>query len=350
MTRDKTIDIIKCLGIVLMVLGHSGFIYTRWIYQFHMALFFIIAGYCFKERYSESLSSLTKLVIGRLKSLYIPCLLFNSFIVIFHNLFIKLYLISGEQYTIKTTAIHLIKCLLFSGGESLSGAMWFLRTMFISTILFGIVHFIFKKNELMRVAICFILTYIGYILSNLSFGKYFSFFSVMFLFELGFIIKTNANSLNLTGYKKHLFALIGLLGTIIPLYFVKDSISLKSNSIINPFYFVFCSLMGYIFIYSLSRMLKDTKISNVLAYIGNHTLPIVMFHYLSMKIVTLIGIVYFNDSLTKLIEYPFAYSGIFWCLLYTIVGITVPIIIYIPYSKLKNIIRSKIKIRKEVQI
>lgn len=40
MKRNKIIDIMKAIGIIFMVLGHSGFKYTKWIYQFHMALFF----------------------------------------------------------------------------------------------------------------------------------------------------------------------------------------------------------------------------------------------------------------------------------------------------------------------
>lgn len=55
--RNPLIDYMKAIGIILMVMGHSGSPITLWIYLFHMSLFFIISGYCIKEYYSDSLSN-----------------------------------------------------------------------------------------------------------------------------------------------------------------------------------------------------------------------------------------------------------------------------------------------------
>lgn len=46
MKRDKRIDIVRGLSMVLIVLGHSGFPKTSYIYLFHVSVFFIIAGWC----------------------------------------------------------------------------------------------------------------------------------------------------------------------------------------------------------------------------------------------------------------------------------------------------------------
>lgn len=46
MERDLRFDIMRGIGIILMMLGHipvEGFIY-RWIYSFHMPMFFILSG------------------------------------------------------------------------------------------------------------------------------------------------------------------------------------------------------------------------------------------------------------------------------------------------------------------
>ena len=37
--RDATIDILKGIGIILMVAGHCGAPFTSYIYLFHMAIF-----------------------------------------------------------------------------------------------------------------------------------------------------------------------------------------------------------------------------------------------------------------------------------------------------------------------
>ena len=49
--RNQTLDIMKAVGIFLVIIGHnSSGILTNYIYSFHMPLFFIIAGYFWKER------------------------------------------------------------------------------------------------------------------------------------------------------------------------------------------------------------------------------------------------------------------------------------------------------------
>ena len=60
--RYTEVDIARGIGILFVVLGHSikqtgvsaGWIriLTYMIYSFHMPLFFMMSGYCFKEKYS----------------------------------------------------------------------------------------------------------------------------------------------------------------------------------------------------------------------------------------------------------------------------------------------------------
>lgn len=47
--RDLSVDIVKALGIFCMVAGHCDWPFTHFIYLFHMAIFFIASGYCYKE-------------------------------------------------------------------------------------------------------------------------------------------------------------------------------------------------------------------------------------------------------------------------------------------------------------
>lgn len=69
---NRLIAILSVFGILLVVLGHSGFeeeiikqTYAglhRWIYSFHMPLFFLISGYLF----AYTTSDFSKLDVGRL--------------------------------------------------------------------------------------------------------------------------------------------------------------------------------------------------------------------------------------------------------------------------------------------
>ena len=49
--RNPLLDIMKAIGIFLVIIGHNiqGVGY-HYIYSFHMPMFFIIAGYFYKER------------------------------------------------------------------------------------------------------------------------------------------------------------------------------------------------------------------------------------------------------------------------------------------------------------
>ncbi len=50
--RSKTIDVMKGIGIILVIIGHlippDSYAF-RWIFSFHMPLFFLLFGYCYKE-------------------------------------------------------------------------------------------------------------------------------------------------------------------------------------------------------------------------------------------------------------------------------------------------------------
>lgn len=59
MKRVESVTIAKAIGIILMVVGHSGLggYPIRFIYLFHMPLFFFLSGYCFKESYWKGLKN-----------------------------------------------------------------------------------------------------------------------------------------------------------------------------------------------------------------------------------------------------------------------------------------------------
>ena len=54
MERNRVFDIMKGVGILSVILGHMD-IESYWrnvIYSFHMPLFFILAGYFFRSRFT----------------------------------------------------------------------------------------------------------------------------------------------------------------------------------------------------------------------------------------------------------------------------------------------------------
>ena len=75
--RNPTIDVLKGICILFMVGGHSGFPIKSFIYLFHMAVFFMASGYCYKESNSEDSDHFLRFVVRKLKTLWFPYVLWT---------------------------------------------------------------------------------------------------------------------------------------------------------------------------------------------------------------------------------------------------------------------------------
>jgi len=50
--REATFDVMKCIGIIAVIIGHLTSFGQDFIFSLHMPLFFIIAGYFYHEKYN----------------------------------------------------------------------------------------------------------------------------------------------------------------------------------------------------------------------------------------------------------------------------------------------------------
>ena len=147
--RDKTISIVKAIGIILMVVGHSGC--PKWlhdyIYMFHMPLFFFCSGYFFKP--VAQLSQLKDFIIKRIKKLYFPFVKWSLFFLLLHNILFKMniyndkYGFSGNVSSVYGVEDFMSRFLnivfAMRGNEQLLGGFWFIRVLFISSIVLSVI-------------------------------------------------------------------------------------------------------------------------------------------------------------------------------------------------------------------
>ena len=93
--RGNAIDIIKGVGILAVVIGHSGCPakLRTVIYMVHMPLFFLASGYLLQE---ERLHDTVRFVRGKIKSLYVPLPKYALPVLFFRNLLIKAAIMSTE--------------------------------------------------------------------------------------------------------------------------------------------------------------------------------------------------------------------------------------------------------------
>lgn len=139
-SEDKSINIAKGIGILLMVAGHSGMpnFLHHFVYAFHMPLFFIISGYCFKEKYvNEPWTFVRK----RFKGLYVPYVKYMLLFILLHNVFTYWHF---YEYTYTTR--DFARCAFYTittmgGWEGLLGGYWFLTQL----LLCSLIGFIFVR-------------------------------------------------------------------------------------------------------------------------------------------------------------------------------------------------------------
>lgn len=148
--RIDEIDIIKALGIICMVAGHAGAPFTKFIYLFHMAIFFIASGFFYKEQSSDSIKNVFNSILKKLKQLWIPYFVWNTIFVLLNNVFIKInvytdnpdilnyvqgkYIGTHDYLGIVEMLKSIVKGAVFSGNTQMGGAFWFLKILFMVSV------------------------------------------------------------------------------------------------------------------------------------------------------------------------------------------------------------------------
>lgn len=130
--RIHEYDILKCFGIVMVVMGHTlqpGYLYSL-LYYVHMPLFFLLSGCTNRnDDYYADGRNIFAFFVKRIKSLYIPFLKYAIPIVLLHNVFFSygIYTSGYEGWHEWVTQIG--RTLLFCIGttEPLLGQLWFIK-------------------------------------------------------------------------------------------------------------------------------------------------------------------------------------------------------------------------------
>ena len=147
-SRIGYIDVLRATGILAMILGHIGLGYTfnKWIHIFHMPMFFVIAGYFYKEQ------PFGIMIKKRIRTLIVPYLFFG----VFHCL---IFFIRNHQFY-----SHAFYLLFWENtaeaGVPIAGALWFLTAMFVTEIIFWCLLRL-KKFRLLFIMLNFVVSVVG---------------------------------------------------------------------------------------------------------------------------------------------------------------------------------------------
>lgn len=354
---DKNIDIAKGIGILFMVLGHANFPFSKFFYFFHMPLFFILAGYVFKDKYVDTLHNVKFFILKRIKSLYLPFVICNLMFLFFNNFFIEhnfyttnaLFLDGdlGNYFGIdkflnlKDLILKVIYVFLLATGTKFGGATWFLKVLFFISIFFTLIVYFLRKHihddkvfYILGLIITSILLVIGFVFHKFDFKFYHigTMLSSSILFYIGYIFK------KFKIIEKISFLIFTISFAILLIaYFIFDTgINLATNNYYNPILLIIFALSGFTFTLYISKCLNNIRFySQIFAFLGTKTIPILCLHFLFFKLITYIQVMLYSLPIYRLASFPCYYTE-YWWILYTIVGIVGPLVTNYLYLKVKN--------------
>lgn len=347
------ISIAKAIGIILMVLGHSGiqsFVHD-FIYMFHMPLFFLLSGYLFKEKY---LTDANTFIRRRIKTLYFPFVIWSVLFLLLHNLFFDIniynlkygYTGGVPRYSSVDIWHHFLDIVTkMQGSDELLGTFWFLKALF-----FGSLISYFALKICPKPFVCIIILTPLFILSShfriwipyIIVGALECYSAILFL--LGFWYKKSGYHLE----QKWWCACLGLFSVIIgTLYWPGEITGIGTRKLIPYTTSAIGGSLMVLFISHLTTNANTQKIKNSLIYIGNNTMIVLVLHFLSFKLVSLIIIKLYGLSIDRLAEFPIIkeYATQGWWILYLIVGVGIPIGIKLIWQELSSKIQVFLNIK-----
>lgn len=364
--RNQTIDIIKGIAIILMVYGHTFGVLRNWVYLFHMPVFFFVCGYCWNTAHSSSKSKVSDYLFERTKRLLLPYFAVIILVTLLRNCFVEINFYSNNpefvhavqnapisQYNvdvlpIRTTFMNCYLALCFQyEPPQLAGSMWFLYALFMVEGVHCILEYIFAKckNSRIRTALWMLLFFLLCIIGwAVSMGYGFSLairhrrlpaaYSCLLLgYYYKKLIGKYGTQLQIVRSKiwnraafKILFAVVSCVGLVqLNKYGV---VELSEGIITNPFFLCMCTLLGWIGLKCIAELIPVQSLKNSFAYIGRHTLSIVMMHLFAFKLFSCC-IVWLSSMPSFMIaSYPILFDiSETLKIMYTCIGVVFPLLI-----------------------
>lgn len=287
--RIYWLDTCRAIGIFLVFYGHLWLsdkfpnveiaLQNKLIYAFHMPLFFIISGYCWKDKKQEFPIYFQNKARARL----IPVILFN---ILALGLSILRDLFQNQIIPIKTYLRKLL--LLIQGQPAVNYVTWFLVCLFITELIhFFVVKKITRPKDLVITTVIFyivgfIVTWKINLVANLTgiapnFWYIheaviaYTFFLIGYFIKQNYLLETIANS-----SKKYLYLLISSLILLVTFDLNQGWDNSKFRLVLmiaslhgHPIWFLVTALAGSLSLIFVSQIIPENK---TISFFGQNTL------------------------------------------------------------------------------
>lgn len=318
--RLEWVDYAKGIAILLVVYGHvligtynarlniSYFVYIyslKFMYTFHMPVFFFLAG-MFVDRGRSS--SFSQFLSKKINTIVYPYLIWS---VIQGSI----YALMSPYTNFKFNITELPVAIAFEPLIQL----WFLYVLFVYHMVFISIKKLLRSVFYITVPLAIFTYFISYYVDDSLFDKILKFFIFYVLGAVSAKLLLEKDWMPLTGLQVILFSIF---------FIILQSMFLQLDGPIDvtggPIKSFLMACSGIVFIICLSFYLSKNKIASYLKYIGILSMPIYLVHILSAvgtRIVLQKGLD-INDPIVHII-------------IGTAAGLALPIVLYLSTQKLK---------------
>lgn len=338
MERDESIDLLKGIGILSVVVGHAlntdVFPSPKcdtiriFVYVYHLPIFFFCSGFLFKEQ--RSFMQMTKSLTKKYNKFIYACCFSLLLIPVW------IFMETLETMQIREIVQRILRIFLFRPSGIFVSAMWFIPFLCISQFLYYTI-LLFIKAMSARLIIITLLGVTGIVLTQKGYLHYYNINIALTMLPILFL-GTLAREYKLIRFiERKMISFILCMLTGLSIFILNnltgDEIDLSKGQLYGGTAFYPIVIIGLIFCIALSQIVKLVSIRAMkvaykwLGIMGKESLYIMAYHFIVFKFID--GVAYkifaWGDVVNSRL-WPIAHQNI--RLIYIFCGITFPILIH----------------------
>ena len=336
-------NIIKGMAIISVVIGHCSMcsFTEQYVNQYHLAVFFFVSGYFFKEKYIDDKRTF---VWKKVKKLYLLFAVSGLAFLLFHPLLELLYVYSkpltwneyGKEFFNLT--IRLIS------NNPMMGAMWFCPALLgVSLLAFGLFCVskgwsVKKRTTLFALAVILGGAFL-HVLKLKSPYCVWQYLIITGIYYMGWLFHQIKEKL--PKWKVKFWAVIAVVLGLVLYAYTKmgfygrlQPASINQESILS---IMLVAMTGCAFVYAMAMVISDTQLGRIIAMIGDYSFSIMLLHFLSFKVVNFAYCGFYHLPFQQIASFPtMKYNNPLWFLFYLLAGVFIPILMSKTYHTCKK--------------
>lgn len=289
------IDVAKGIGIICVMLGHLGSeMIDKVVFTFHMPLFFLISGYFLNDSVP-----ILEFIKKKAKQLLIPYYVTGGSICI---LLVLADIVRGLWAEIPSDFFNMIIAVVFGSCFDLTeqihgiGAIWFLWALFWAVLIVRLFCKLKWKGAVL-ISLLALFSHVSYSFFVLPLSVQPGACAAIFVY-LGWKLK----EIDLKRYITNTWLMLFALG----IFVLEVALEIRVDIAKNIYKMGIVSVLGAVFIcffvLYVSNIIHSTMtmINKGLCFLGKHSLIVLCFHQIEMKVFPWSIVVYFLESISMI--------------------------------------------------